>query len=209
MPGLFASAFLLGLVFNAAPGAVFAETVRRGASGGFRHALAVQFGSLVGDATWAVFGLVGVGLMLKTGWLRLPVGIAGSAYLLWLAWRAWQAGRAARDDVAEAASSVEAGPLGSGAMISLTNPQNVVYWAAMGGALASAGVAEPRTADYAVFFAGFMASSVLWCFLFAAVVGFAFRSRARWTRFANELCAIAFLALALLCVSGLLQTPLA
>ena len=31
---LFGMAFLLGLVFNAAPGAVFAETIRRGVDGG-------------------------------------------------------------------------------------------------------------------------------------------------------------------------------
>jgi chemosensory pili system protein ChpE len=48
---LLIAAFLLGLVFNAAPGAVFAETVRRGATGGFRAALALQVGSLVGDAS--------------------------------------------------------------------------------------------------------------------------------------------------------------
>lgn len=50
---LFASAFLLGLIFNAAPGAVFAETVRQGVRGGFRPALAVPLGSLAGDALWA------------------------------------------------------------------------------------------------------------------------------------------------------------
>jgi chemosensory pili system protein ChpE len=47
---LFLAAFMLGLVFNAAPGAVFAETIRQGVRGGFRPALAVQCGSLVGDA---------------------------------------------------------------------------------------------------------------------------------------------------------------
>lgn len=78
------SAFVLGLVFNAAPGAVFAETVRRGATGGFRPALAVQIGSLVGDATWALLGLLGVGLLLQLDLLRWPVGLAGAAYLLWL-----------------------------------------------------------------------------------------------------------------------------
>ena len=58
MTTLFAAAFLLGLVFNAAPGAVFAETVRQGMRGGFRPALAVQVGSLVGDA--ALTAKVGV-----------------------------------------------------------------------------------------------------------------------------------------------------
>ena len=61
MTTLFISAFVLGLVFNAAPGAVFAETIRRGVCGGYRPALAVQIGSLVGDALWAILGLVGIG----------------------------------------------------------------------------------------------------------------------------------------------------
>jgi hypothetical protein len=89
MTALFISAFLLGLLFNAAPGAVFAETVRQGTRGGFRPALAVQLGSLVGDALWGLVGLAGVGVLLQLDWLRWPVGIAGSAYLLWLAHDSW------------------------------------------------------------------------------------------------------------------------
>ena len=58
MLSLFALAFGLGLVLNAAPGPVFAETVRQGTRGGFRLALAVQLGSLVGDGVWALVGLV-------------------------------------------------------------------------------------------------------------------------------------------------------
>lgn len=91
MLSLFAAAFLLGLVYNAMPGAVFAETVRQGVRGGFRPALAVQLGSLTGDALWAVLGLAGVGLLLQLEWLRLPVGIAGVGYLLFLAWDSWRA----------------------------------------------------------------------------------------------------------------------
>ena len=62
---LFVNAFVFALVYNAMPGAVFAETVRRGALGGFRTALAVQLGSLSGDALWALLGLAGVGLLLQ------------------------------------------------------------------------------------------------------------------------------------------------
>ncbi len=57
---LFGMAFLLGLIFNAAPGAVFAETIRRGVDGGYQPALAVQIGSLAGDAAWAILGLAGI-----------------------------------------------------------------------------------------------------------------------------------------------------
>jgi len=85
------AAFILGLVFNATPGAVFAETVRRGATGGYRASLSVQVGSLVGDATWAALGLMGVGLLLQLDALKWPVGLIGAAYLFWLSLDSWKA----------------------------------------------------------------------------------------------------------------------
>ena len=88
--GLFAMAFGLGLLFNAAPGAVFAETIRRSLDGGYRPALAVQFGSLVGDAVWAILGLAGIGILLQSDALRVPVGIGGALYLAWLAYESWR-----------------------------------------------------------------------------------------------------------------------
>jgi chemosensory pili system protein ChpE len=87
---LLAMAFGLGLLLNAAPGPVFAETVRRGVRGGFRAALAVQVGSIAGDAAWAVVGLVSIGLLLQLDALRVPIGVAGSIYLV-----CWQSTRGA------------------------------------------------------------------------------------------------------------------
>ena len=188
---LLITAFVLGLVFNATPGPVFAETVRQGVRGGFRSAIAVQFGSLVGDALWAVVGLVGVGLLLQSERLRTPISVASVVYLSWLAWNAWQTSRG------EFAISVTLDEidhrqaLRSGVLLSLTNPQNVAYWAALGSALGSAG-------DNMVFFAGFMVSSAVWAFLVAALVDRAFRRvGARWARLTYRACAIAFLMLAL------------
>jgi chemosensory pili system protein ChpE/L-lysine exporter family protein LysE/ArgO len=57
----------------------------------FKAALAVQIGSLVGDATWAVLGLMGVGLLLQVDALKWPVGLVGAAYLIWLSWDSWKA----------------------------------------------------------------------------------------------------------------------
>jgi chemosensory pili system protein ChpE len=180
---LFLTAFTLGFVFNAAPGAVFAETIRQGARGGFRPALAVQCGSLAGDALWAVLGLLGVGLLLRLGSLRLPIGIAGAVYLMWLAWDAWRAA-----DHAFAVGTAQHGTrtrraLRSGVLLSITNPQNVAYWAALGSALGAVGVREPTVSDYAVFFAGFMVSSVVWSVVCAALVDRLFRrAGVRWVR---------------------------
>ena len=133
-------AFLLGFIFNAAPGAVFAETVRRGMSGGYRVALSVQFGSLVGDAVWAILGLAGIGLLLQADMLKIPVGIAGSGYLAWLAWDSW---RAASEDDSTVTPTASADAMRSGVVLSLSNPQNVAYWAALGSAFGALGISDP------------------------------------------------------------------
>ena len=205
---LFASAFVLGLVFNAAPGAVFAETVRQGLRGGYRPALAVQLGSLVGDASWALLGLAGIGLVMQVDALRWPIGLAGAAYLFWLSWDSWQAARTEhRLDAPAIAAATQKQALRRGMALSLTNPQNLAYWAAMGSALGAVGVAHPGASDYGVFFAGFMTSSLLWCFVCAALVDRLFRrAAAHWSRFTYRCCAALLLALALGTLRDLLGT---
>jgi len=211
---LFVSAFLLGLVFNAAPGAVFAETVRRGLRGGYRPALAVQFGSLVGDATWAVLGLAGVGALLQVDALRWPIGLAGALYLLYLARDAWRLSRTevpaalpghGYPDRAAAAAGQSVAALKSGILLSLTNTHNLAFWAALGSAMGAIGVREPDCRDFALFFAGFMTSSVLWCFLCAWVVATVFRrADAAWARWTYRLCAAAFVVLAIVMLRDLM-----
>lgn len=197
MLAFFISAFLLGLVFNAAPGAVFAETVKRGARGGFKPALAVQVGSLTGDALWAVLGLTGVGILLQADALRMPIGIAGVAYLLWLARDAWRAAGQHLDTRGTNAASHRSA-LKAGALLSLTNPQNIAYWAAMGSAMGALGVHEPDGTHYAVFFTAFMTASVLWCFVAATLVDRLFRrANTQWATLTYRLCAAALLALAI------------
>ena len=193
---LFFAAFGLGLLFNAAPGPVFAETVRHGARGGYRAALAVQLGSLAGDALWAILGLLGVGLLFRAEAIRLPVGIAGALYLLWLACDSWRESNQVFSIDAGGMSSGR--PFRSGVALSITNPQNVAYWAALGSAMSVVGAPTPSAVEYAVFFTGFMASSILWAILCAAGVAWVFRSAgATWMKLTYRLCALAFLALAL------------
>ena len=189
---LFLTAAALGLIFNAAPGAVFAETVREGVRGGFRSALAVQIGSLVGDATWAILGLAGVGLLLQMQALQLPIGIAGVAYLLWLSWDSWSAASQEFTVSATDGATDTHRALRAGVLLSITNPQNVAYWAALGSAMGAVGVAEPSLTDYGMFFAGFMASSLLWSVICAAIVDRVFRNAGqRWTKLTYRLCVVA------------------
>lgn len=205
MLSLAISAFLLGLVFNAAPGAVFAETLRQGLQGGFRPAFAVQVGSLVGDALWAVLGLAGAGMLMQIDALRWPLGIAGVLYLAWLAASSWRAAQcSAAVDSAPPAATRRA--LRSGVTLSVTNPQNLAYWAALGSAMAGLGVDQPTASHYTVFFIGFMAASVLWCFICAGIVTRLFgHAGQRWVGMTHRLCAIAFVALALASMRDLLN----
>lgn len=105
-------------------------------------------------------------------------------------------------DAASGAGSVSAddgrAALRAGALLSITNPHNVAYWAALGSAMGAAGVSDPRWTDYAIFFTGFMVSSVVWCFVCAALVARFFAgANDRWARWTHRACALAFLLLAL------------
>lgn len=172
MTTIFISAFFLGLVFNAAPGAVFAESLRRGLQNGYYPALYVQFGSLVGDATWAILGLLGIGLLFQIPAIRLPLSILGATYLIYLGWQSLRAININIDTDTNntTAPSPQKGALLTGVSMSLTNPANVVYWGALGSVFASFGISNPSRTDYSVFFAGFMASSFLWCFVCAGLI---------------------------------------
>jgi chemosensory pili system protein ChpE len=102
--------------------------------------------------------------------LRVPLELAGAAFLLWLAWGAWQDARrpgafGSGDDAAKSASA-----LAAGAAMSLSNPQNISFWAALAAPMAALGVTDMMTLEAAVFFGGFATSSVVWCFVAAAVV---------------------------------------
>lgn len=195
---LFLAALGLGFIFNAAPGAVFVETVRQGVRGGFRPALAVQLGSLFGDTVWAVIGLAGVALLLSLESLRLPIAILGALYLLWLAWDAWQAAHREFSVDTRAKPKSDGHALRAGALLSITNPQNLAYFAAIGTGMTAVGVTHPAPLDYAIFFSGLMLASVVWAFICAALVDRVFRNAGlRWARLTYRACAIVFLALAL------------
>jgi threonine/homoserine/homoserine lactone efflux protein len=172
---LFASAFILGVLFNATPGSIFTESLRRGLRGGFGPAFAVQIGSLAGDFTWAVLGLLGAAALFTLPYVETPLALMGAALLAWMAWQALKDGLGPMPVFdPRAASGIDGSGLASGAALSLSNPMNITYWAALGGTITALGVDHPGWLAFAVFLAGFMASSLLWCFLCAGLIA--------WTR---------------------------
>ncbi|MFQ6346353.1 LysE family transporter [Pseudomonas sp. R11F] len=199
---IFFYALVFGFVFCLSPGAVLAETLRRGLLQGFTPALLVQAGSLVGDAVWAVIGLTGIALLIQHDAVRIPLTVVCALYLAWLGVRglidAWHLPQA---QTVPARSGQNA--LTVGAAISLANPKNIVYWGALGSALSGIVGTTPSHAQTLMFFAGFMLASVLSCFVVATLVNLLRKNAsARWQRVSYGTCGLVLLYLAYLAALG-------
>lgn len=167
---IFVLALWVGLVFNAAPGAVFSESLRRGMRGGFRPAFAVQVGSLAGDAVWALLGLAGVGALFTVPALRVPLTAGGCLLLAWLGLIGVRDAVRPRQGPAQGNADGRRGAVGVGAAMSLGNPWNVVYWSGVAGAVSAVLGRHAGAPGLAVFFSGFMVSSLAWCFVSAGLI---------------------------------------
>jgi chemosensory pili system protein ChpE len=200
---IFFYALIFGFVFCLSPGAVLAETLRRGLLHGFTPVLLVQFGSLVGDAVWAVIGLTGIALLIQHDAVRVPLTVVCALYLAWLGVRSLvDAWHLPQPDSAPASTRQNA--LAVGAAISLANPKNIVYWGALGSALSGIVGTTPSHGQTLMFFAGFMLASILSCFLIAALVNLLRQNASPiWQRISYAACGLVLIYLALLAWQGL------
>jgi chemosensory pili system protein ChpE len=171
MEGLFFAAFGLSVIFAAQPGVIGFEAVRRGIARGWPAALRLELGSLVGDETWALVALTGASLLFQSPWLTLLLSLFGCYLLLRFAWDALMAARTPETEAATPSRKVPTHDFAAGAMLSLSNPQNLTFWLGISGVIIGMGFLDPQPAHVAVFFAGFMSAQVLWCFFIAALVG--------------------------------------
>src|SRR5258705_8277022 len=127
---------LMAISFSAPPGPVAMETIRRGLGGGFRPALAVQLGSIIGDFTWCGLALLGLAPLVQVAWIRTLLSVAGVGVLLYLGVAGLReaAARKAATSAVEGTPS-HASAFRSGLVISMANPMAVAYWLSVGGAL--------------------------------------------------------------------------
>lgn len=170
MSELFISALALGFLFNAAPGAIFTASLRRGIQGGFLPALNIQIGSLVGDFVWALLGLGGVAILFQLKAVEIPLALAGAILLAWLAYGSFKDATRQMPNTDLPADTNSKSDLAYGAALSLSNPMNITYWAGLGGTISALGVREPTGTAFIIFLTGFMTSSILWCFICAGLI---------------------------------------
>jgi len=166
---LFISSFILAIAFCAPPGVVTAETVRRGAARGFIPALFVQFGSLVGDTTWAIIALTGLAFLIQNNIAKIILSLIGIALMLKLAWDALKDARDGKELDTSTSTSTR-GDFSTGAFLSLGNPMNIVFWTGLGTTVFASLSGEPAPIHFAIFFAGFLSGAVLCCFVLASLV---------------------------------------
>ena len=196
---------MMAISMSAPPGPVTMETIRRGLGGGFRPALFVQLGSVIGDLTWCGLALLGLAPLAQIGWVRIGLSVAGVALLLYLgltglrdAWLSRIAGPTPAADPASARSAqagdAQAGAFRSGLAISMANPMAVGYWLSVGGALIAAGVAGTTPLQTGSFVGGYLGGTLLWCFVLALAVrgGQRFVSPAIF-RWLTAVCSLALL----------------
>jgi len=163
---------IMAISMSAPPGPVTMETVRRGLGGGFRPALFVQLGSVIGDLTWCGVALLGLAPLVQIGWVRTGLSVAGVALLLYLGVTGLRGAIQPRPTgpAPMAAAGASSGAFRSGLAISMANPMAVGYWLSVGGALIAAGVAGNTPLQTGTFVGGYLGGTLLWCFIMALIV---------------------------------------
>ncbi len=158
---------MMGVAFAAPPGVVTAETLRRGLRGGFGHALSVQLGSLIGDASYALLALAGVAAFLQTPLAQTLFGSAGALFLLYLAWQSLKTSAGWQSATDKTGGNYRESFL-SGMLLSLTNPWAIAFWLSLGGSFVALGL--QAATDLPWVFASFMLGSLAWSFVLAGLI---------------------------------------
>ena len=162
---------LMAISLCAPPGAVTMETVRRGMRGGFRPALFVQLGSVIGDMLWCALALAGLAPLVQVPWVRVLVAVVGVAVLLYLGIAGIRDAMKSQGPTVDLNKASDGrGAFRSGMAISIANPMAVAFWLSFGGLLVAAGVATNSIEQTAAFMVGYVGMTLAWCFVMALAV---------------------------------------
>ena len=200
---LFLQALWIGLSIAAPVGPVGLLVIQRTWRHGLAVGLATGLGAAVADAACGAIGAYGISALVSAlQGARVPLALAGGAFLLWLAWRTWPrspsaapAGPAGTESEAAMAAPPRLLPSFAGTFVlTLSNPATILSFIAIFAAVASQGV----PASPLLMVAGVLIGSAAWWLLLCAAVG-ALRSRfdARAQRWVGRVSALMLAAFAL------------
>jgi threonine/homoserine/homoserine lactone efflux protein len=113
------------------PGPGVAAVVARALGGGFRAALPMVLGILVGDLVYLVFALFGLAAIATWfGPVFVVIKWASALYLFYIAWQFWTA----RPGTEQIGTKKDVGPWKtflSGFMLTMGNPKTIVFYLAL------------------------------------------------------------------------------
>ena len=113
--------------------------------------------------------LTGLAFLIQNNIAKIILSLIGIILMLKLAWDAFKDARHGKGlDVSASASAH--GDFASGAFLSLGNPLNIVFWTGLGTTVFASIAGGPQPIHFAIFFAGFLAGAILWCFFMAGLV---------------------------------------
>ncbi len=117
------------MVLAASPGPGVFATVARALASGFRPALAVIFGIVLGDIIFLMLAVFGLSMIAQAlGDLFFIVKICGGAYLIFLGIRIWMREPALASNENQNRSGTLWGNFVSGLIITLSNPKVILFY---------------------------------------------------------------------------------
>ncbi|WP_296743019.1 LysE family translocator [Mesorhizobium sp.] len=129
--GFLAYSAALG-VAAAIPGPGVTALVARALGSGFRSALAMSFGLMLGDITYLTAVVLGLAFVAQSfGMVFLAIKWAGVAYLAFLAWRFWTGGISPETIEARKGKGGFVANVVAGLTLTLGNPKTMIFYLAI------------------------------------------------------------------------------
>jgi threonine/homoserine/homoserine lactone efflux protein len=117
------------LILAASPGPGVFATVARALASGFRPALAVIGGIVVGDIIFLLFAAFGLSMVARVlGNLFFIVKICGGAYLVWLGIKIWLKDPGPVSGAQDSDTRSRGGNFVSGLVVTLSNPKVILFY---------------------------------------------------------------------------------
>lgn len=117
------------LVLAASPGPGVFTTVARALASGFRSALMVILGIVLGDLIFLLFAMFGLSMIARNlGEFFIIVKVCGGVYLIWLGCKLWIKDPATRALEHDSQPCNWSGHFLSGLLVTLSNPKVILFY---------------------------------------------------------------------------------
>lgn len=168
---IFWSSLILGFTGALMPGPLLTVDISESAKKGFRSGPLLVVGHGIVEGLVVVGLAFGLNQLIQESAIKGFVGIVGGGFLVWMGYGIVKA--AYRGEVSlkvgDNAGTMTSGPILSGALVSLSNPYWVLWWATAGAAYVFVAL-ERGAAGLVSFYSGHILSDLIWYSTVALVI---------------------------------------